>query len=204
MVDTHMANSDNYLRMREILVECGWTVLKHNEDAFRKTGKTPSGVARILENESIVLLIIGERLIGTFLCINRADQRGAPQLTQSHPQIQGKHGDRKIYLFDGEIPFAYLLAGNGLWETNRIKGHKPIQVHSAKGPGEMIQIVEDLAGDVRTFLFPTEIKFIRPPTCKCRSGWVSTKNGGVFDASDVGPCRDCRDLGRYEESQRYW
>ena len=204
MVDTHMANSDNYLRMREFLSQSGWTVLKYKEDSFRKTGKAPSGVARLLEDEQAALLILNERVIGNFHCLEKPEKIVSSQITKHIPHLRDTNRFRKAYLFDGKIPFVYLLNSEALWEIDRINGDQPSEVNGVIRPDDMKKMIKDLAGDSRTLLFPTEVKFHRPSSCKCSSGWVSTKNGGVFDASYAGKCRDCRDLGRYEESQRYW
>ena len=199
-----MAASDTYLLMREFLSQSGWTVLKYKEDSFRKTGKAPSGVARLLEDEQAALLILNERVIGNFHCLEKPEKIVSSQITKHIPHLRDTNRFRKAYLFDGKIPFVYLLNSEALWEIDRINGDQPSEVNGVIRPDEMKKMIKDLAGDSRTLLFPTEVKFHRPSSCKCSSGWVSTKNGGVFDASYAGKCRDCRDLGRYEKSQITW
>ena len=199
-----MAISDNYFRMRDILANSGWVILQPNEDAYRKTGRAPKGIARVLDNHKDALLILEERVIGRFSCLDSNERRGIKQLVENEAQKWSDGIGRKAYFYDGKLPFVYILKKDELWQIDRIASNHPVLAQTLFRPEEMARAVKELAGDSRTFLHPTTKRFIPPATCKCSSGWVTTKHGGVFDASDSDRCRDCRELGRFEESQLTW
>lgn len=199
-----MATNQNFFRMRDILANSGWVTLQPNEDVYRKTGKAPKGIARVLDNDKDALLILEERVIGRFSCLESSERREIKQLVENEAPKWNEDIGRKAYFYDGKLPFAYILKKDELWQIDRIASNHPILVQTVFGPEEMAEAVKELAGDSRTFLYPATKKFIPPATCKCSSGWVTTKHGGVFNASYSDRCRDCRELGRFEESQLTW
>ena len=198
-----MTDHNNFHNMQDLLSSSGWTVLKYNEDAYRKSGVAPRGVARMHKSEQIVLLILGERLIGTFSFLNYSKSLKIEQLADIYSLPRDSYLQHKAYLIDSKFPFTYLLIDDILWAINRISSDSPYISKNVLSPEDVFLQIKSLSGNHRTLLYPIERKFIRPSTCKCRSGWVSTKHGGVFDASDS-ICRDCRELGSYEFSQINW
>ena len=196
---------EKFYHISDLLLESEWVVLKENEDAYRRTGALPTGYVKVSNNRLNLTFHLSRKHSSgpsTSHLISRifyfAKKNG--NAVNFHAKAYSKNllGSTFVYALDGCMPFVYLCDGNELYLYDETSNSQSSIVTKFMTPAEMNQVVRKFANDPRTSINKPVATFVRPLTCKCRSGWVTNRRGGVFNADSAGPCADCRELGYYK------
>lgn len=196
---------EKFYHVSNLLLESEWVVLKEEEDAYRRTGALPTGYVKV-SNKGLNLTFHLSRNHGsgpsTSHLISRifyfAKENGNAVNFYAKAYSKNFLGSTFKYSLDGGMPFVYLCDGNDLHFYDETNDSQSSMVTRFMTPAEMNQVVRKFANDPRTAINEPSTTFIRPRSCKCRSGWVKNRNGGVFNADFAGPCANCKEFGHYK------
>ena len=196
---------NKFYHVSNLLSESEWVVLKEKEDAYRRTGALPMGYVKVSNNRLNLTFHLSRKrgsgpstshLISRIFYFAKENSNAVNFYAKAYSK--NFLGSTFKYSLNGGMPFVYLCDGNELHLYEETNNSQSSIVTKFMTPAEMNQVVRKFANDPRTAINEPSSTFIRPRSCKCRSGWVTNRNGGVFNASDAGPCADCKEFGYYK------